>query len=413
MTDFSDSIHSHQLVSADADAIDALIDAGFDLSRVPEALRVRAGHAASVMGLMDGTAPQTSQTLIDVTMARLARIANPIADFDAVLSGEDAEALDAYVAADYRLAKVPSSLRARAEQIDRMGQLLTAGHESTNALLVERTLRAVTTTRRHQEPLPTRSTGFRFADLISVAAVLLMGVAVAWPVMSTAKSYANKADCATNLAGIASAMGRYTTDFRDQLPMAAASFGGSWLNVGTTPDRSNSANLYTLARTGYTGLDTLACRGNPMAAHGECEPGSTDWKSLPKVSYSYYIMFGDERPTPVSNPQTVILTDRSPLPMRLVNGEQVSFPGENSPNHGGQGQFGLRADGSAVWMTTPQMGEDNLWLNGQQERYWNDFQARLPEYRRLAPKGADGLIIRIPMHGDELPESADNTFVGP
>lgn len=420
MTD-PNHIHNHQLIGADADALDALINAGFDLSQVPEAIRARAGHAASIMGLLDGVESPESKTLIDVTMARLARIANPIADAASVLSADDAEALDAYVASDFRAGKVPSSLRARAEQVDRIGQLLTQGPATNNTLLVERTMRAVSAAKRHHEPLPGRTGGFRFADLISVAAVLLMGIAVAWPVMSTAKSYSTRSDCSSNLATIASAFGRYTNDYKDQLPVAAASFGGSWLNVGTTPDRSNSANLYTLARTGYTPLQTLACEGNPNACRAPVKAGAMDWDALQDVSYSYYIMFGKQRPTPHSNPATIILTDKSPIPVRLANGETFPFPSENSPNHGGQGQFGLRADGSAIWSSSPQVGSDNLWLTRSQEKVWNAIQPHLNEFKRNLPKDAKGtILIRVEgvplewqMDGSQLPEDGNDAFVGP
>ncbi|HYE63146.1 MAG TPA: hypothetical protein VD997_14220 [Phycisphaerales bacterium] len=422
MTDLPNHTHHHQLVGADADAVDALIDAGFDLSRVPQAMHVRAGQAAALMGLIGGAESGDGKTLIDVTMARLARIANPIADVDAVLSADDAEALDAYVSEGFRAGKVPSSLRARAERLEGLGQLLTDGPAINNTLLIERTMRAVSAAGRPaQELSPARTGGFRFADLISVAAVLLMGVAVVWPVMSTAKSYSTRSDCMANLAGIASAFGRYTNDFRDQLPMAAASFGGSWLNVGTTPEQSNSANLYTLARTGYTPLETLACEGNPMACRTPAAAGSHDWKSLPEVSYSYYIMFGKDRPSPVSNPGTVILTDKSPVPVRLANGEVFPFPNENSPNHAGQGQFALRADGSALWATTPQVGSDNIWMNRQQEKVWNAIQPQLAEVKRNLPKHVKGtLLIRVEgvpmewlMDGAQLPADGNDVFVGP
>jgi hypothetical protein len=421
MTDPLHSIHNHQLVGADAEAVDALIDAGFDLSRVTDQMRGRAAQAAALMGLVDGIEAPASQTLVDVTMARLARIANPIADVDAVLSADDAEALDAYIASDFRAAKVPSSLRARAEQLECLGQLLTIGPSTTNTLLVERTMRTVSTaTRRDQEPAPSRTGGFRFADLVSVAAVLLMGVAVVWPVLSTAKSYSTKSGCAANLAGLASAFGIYSNDYKDQLPMAAASYGGSWLDVGTTPERSNSANLYTLARTSYAGLDTLACGGNPMACREPAKDGALDWKSLPEVSYSYYIMYGQQRPTPVSNPDTVILTDKSPVPIRLANGESFPFPDENSPNHGGQGQFGLRADGASMWLTSPQVGSDNIWMNRNQERVWNAIQPHLAEIKRNLPKDVKTLLIRVEgvpqewsVNGTELPADAADVLVGP
>jgi hypothetical protein len=360
--------------------------------------------------------------LTDVTMARLARIANPMAQAEVSLTPEDAEALDAFVAAEFRVGKVPASLRPRAEKLESMVQLLAGpAPESFNAMLVERTMRTIATSRpKPQDSQPLRATGgFRFADLVSVAAVLLMGVAVMWPVLSTVRGYSQRSDCATNFAGIASAMGLYSSDNRDQFPMAAASFGGSWLNVGSTPDRSNAANLFTLARTKYLPLDTLACSGNPTAK-SDAGPDAMDWGSLPEVSYSYYIMFGKNRPSPMTSPETIILADRSPVVLRAASNESIPFPEENSPNHRGQGQWGLRADGSSQWLTSPQVGQDNIWLSGDQERFWNLVWPHLPAIKRSLPKNTKTFVISIQgvppgplMQGNELPASEADSFLGP
>src|SRR5206468_8597012 len=140
----------------------------------------------------------------------------------------------------------------------------------------------------------------RLADLVSVAAVLLMGVAVLWPILSTVKTYQEKGACAANLGAVASALGMYTGDSKDAFPLATASYGGSWIDVGTTPERSNSSNLFTLVKSGYAKLHDLACPGNQCAATGPIAPEAKDWRSLPEVSYSYYIMFGKQRPSPAT-----------------------------------------------------------------------------------------------------------------
>lgn len=416
MTDQPNTMHNHQLTGPDAEAVDALVEAQFDISRVPEALRRRAGHAAALFALAGGPPGEVSRTLADVTMARLVRLADH--DEEAALSPEDAEALDAYVAAEFRVGKVPGALRGRAERIESMVQLVSGGPQDARPLLVERTMRRVAAAGQAARERPVRSGGLRFADLVSVAAVLLMGVAVMWPVLSTVRGYSQKSDCATNFAGIASALSTYMGDFRDQMPVATASFGGSWLNVGSTPEQSNSSNLFTMARAGYTPLDTLACAGNPMAARGECAQGAMDWRSLPEVSYSYYIMFGRARPSPVTSPRTIVLADRSPVALRAANGQGVPYPEENSPNHAGQGQWGLRLDGSGVWLTTPQDRRDNIWLNAEQQAVWDTIvKPRLPEIRRAFPKG-DVVIevsgVRRPlMQGNEFPASESDSFLGP
>jgi hypothetical protein len=210
----------------------------------------------------------------------------------------------------------------------------------------------------------------------------------------------------------------YTGDNHDAFPMSTAMYGGSWMNVGTTPDRSNSSNLFTLAKSGYTKLRELACPGNPCAVTQPAAPDATDWHSLPEVSYSYYVMFGQARPTPVSNPRTVILADKSPVVVRSATNDTVPFPEENSPNHGGKGQWALRADGTSTWLTSPKDRGDNIWLSHQQQEVWETVVVpRLGEIARLAPKDARALIITVQgrplMQGNELPESATDSMLGP
>src|SRR4051812_25077796 len=195
-----------ELSPLDAQALDALISAGHDLSRVPAPLRPRASQITDLLALISaGPAPECSQTLVDVTLARVLRAGQP--DDAAVLSPNDTEALDAYVSADFRASKVPASLRDRAERVEAMVQLVSQTR-TVNVLspsLVERTMRRVeaASPADRDDPIPIHRGGFRFADLISVAAVLMMGAAVLWPVLSTVRGYQQKSGCLANLGSIA------------------------------------------------------------------------------------------------------------------------------------------------------------------------------------------------------------------
>jgi hypothetical protein len=413
MTDHS--MHHHQLSDADAQAVDALVAAEFDATRVPESTRSRAMQAQQLFAALD-TPVKIDPSLVDLTLARLMR--TPAFAGEASLCADDVEALDAYVAAEFRVAKVPQSLRPRAERVEALGQLISHTRTTSQAgpALVERTMRRVAAAKADNlEPIPLRASGgFRFADLISVAAVLLLGVAVLWPVLSTMRTYQQRGACAANLGTIASAMGSYAADNRAALPMATASYGGTWLDVGSSPERSNSSNLYTLAREGYTKLRTLACSGNACAVTQPAAPDAKDWRSLPEVSYSYYIMFGNARPNADTSPRTIILADRSPVVIRAFTKQAIPCPEENSPNHGGRGQWALRANGTAVWLTGSKDNGDNIWLSRQQQQVWDSIVPQLPALMRQAPKGTKGFIITAPiMQGNELPDSTNDSFLGP
>lgn len=387
----------------DERAVDALVQAGFDLSRVPGVVRDRAARVAGLLRLLD--APAAGPSLVDITMARVMQAGQAPASADASLSPDDQEAIDAWVAAGYRTAKVPSSLRGRAERLEALGALLTtAGEVRASPDLVARTLARVADAQVSTEPMafgraaPTR---FRISDLVSIAAVVAIGGAVLWPVLTAMRNHSIRTDCAANLGLVASALGLYASDNGDSLPVAAAGFDGSWWHVGD-PRRSNSANLFTLARERYASLDALSCPGNSFRACSVDCSKSFDWPELRAVSYSYQIMSGPGLPRWQAEAPTPVLSDRSPVVLRAVRGDTI-YPMENSPNHCGKGQCVLRTDGSVIWMPTPVYGQDNIWLPAMVE---TAITRAREQVRRT------GRLESFTLRGDELPAKHD-VFLGP
>jgi hypothetical protein len=394
-----------ELSEQDARALEAFFDADRQLDRVPSQLRARAEKAAALFGLLD-TAPITDRSERVARVLAKAGNASNHTD-DAVLSGNDAEALDAWVLAGFDAGRVPSSLRDRARAHEAIASLVTASasrkvSQFERAQLIERTLDRVaeaTESGQTLEPafkIPGRN---RWADVLSVAAVLLIAVSVLWPVMSTVRDSARQSGCATNMRGVAQAMGAYTTDNDDMLPMVTAGFGSSpWWNVGRDPSRSNSANLYTLAREQYARLAEMACPGNPNAITAPRSADARDWGNLDEISYSYRVMAKPERLNWGQPSGLVVVADRSPVVLRAVR-RQVVFPLESSPNHQGQGQHALTADGSVQWMTTPVLPTgDNIWLPKPIEMAI-DIAARR--------RGIE------PIQGTEAPADRQDSFVGP
>lgn len=384
---------------ADAAALEALFDAGLDRSRIPPAHADRARRAGEILDLLNTSTGPVDEALVDVTMARILRASR--AQPEAELTPRDREALDAWVLAGYNSARVPTSLRQRAMRHHELSALVTSVDAAPAGDLVERTLAAVNQAREASGPYQFRGSwrsDFRMADLVSVAAMLLIAVSVIWPVMSNARSQATKFACADNLRTVASAMSQYAGSNRDQLPMATASLGGGrWWDVGSTSGSSNSSNLFTLARSGFASLASLACPGNPTACRGEPAPDAHDWRNLEEVSYSYQIMFGPSRRTLHGPDRVPVLADRSPVVLRAVRGE-VIYPWENSPNHAARGQEILYSDGSARWYRTPALQNgDNIWLPRVIEE----------ALRQVA------ISRGLKLQGTETPQGADDVFLGP
>jgi hypothetical protein len=108
---------------------------------------------------------------------------------------------------------------------------------------------------------------------------------------------------------------------------------------------------------------------------------------LPGIGYSYRNMYGVEKPK-WDGQTTIILADKNPAFGDIVRPE---WDQKNSFNHDGNGTYVLRADDSASWEVTPNIGpnHDNIWSIGS---------------------GKEHLVIYT---GRELPASLADVFLCP
>ncbi|MBX3357392.1 MAG: hypothetical protein KF745_03090 [Phycisphaeraceae bacterium] len=399
------------LAEHDAAAIDALINAGWNCDSVSESCRPAAQRAVALLSLLDTPCDTSGDGLLaDMTLLRIARL-EAIGEDATVLCEPDIAAVDALLESRFDVDSVPTPLRDRAARSQQIFELVSPETVSLDAMspdaLIARTLSAVASEARRSEsglrfrpPADTPNIRrFHFSDLLSVAALLLIGAAVVVPVMSGVVETNRRLACSTNLMAAGLAFGQYSKDSRDSLPLASASRAGEpWWFVGRKPEHSNSANAYTVIRTGYAKLDDLACSGNPDAKRGKAPPNAFDWQSFDHVSYSPIVLFGRIDRSATGNAQSVILADRSPVVVRSFH--TLTFnPFGSSFNHNERGQNVLMGDGAVVWMRSPVDAQgDNIWL----PRCVEDLVARLAD-----PGQAD------PITGKEVPGSAEDSHVGP
>lgn len=398
--------HAPELSAQDIRAIDRLLEHGLDAAE-PQSQREQ-GLAGLLTLLETPVADETHRdsriNLIDIVAHRTAR------DIDAhdSLSPADQEAMDDFIENGYDPDTVNPEHRRRAMQLAHIGEALTNGAAPDS---VEREDLVISTLGSIQNHIDAEQNAMRFenqrgfqlptrwADLVSIAAMLLLAVSVIMPILSGMRSSSQKMLCFDNMNQTANAFGLYTGAHRDMLPMATAGFGPTWLDVGSTPERSNSSNLYTLVRYDFAKLDDLACPTNHNAPTGQPDPSAWDWKSIDELSYSYRIMpRGGMRATAVDEPvRVVLLADRSPVILRVVR-KQAIIPEENTPNHDSSGQHMLMLDGSARWSRTPVLdNRDNIWLPRSLETL-----IHIERQRR-----------GIEIHGNEQPGGPTDGFVGP
>lgn len=389
-------------------ALDALIESGWDLSRVPDEYRACAETLIESFGHACDESPEAAPELVEATIRKL--ISEPIGE--ASLSDASADALDMWSLSGYRSSHVPKGLRDQAERHEAFAELISRSvsqsEVSVDESLVESTLGRILDYEAIAEP---RSFGFpiklRLTDIASVAAVILVGLSVTLPVLSTFRFESMRKLNEANFAVASVAFGSYANDNDGRLPVytpseqilnQSAGVLRRWWLVGSDPLQSNSANLYTLAREGYTSLESLASPGNKNAVAKPASNDAVDWGGFDEVSYSFRVLQGSESDDRWAKRGLVILTDRSPVILKAYQGLPID-PFENSPNHDGRGQHILNGDGSVDWLTSP-------WLPHNDQIYLPRFIERLvnPDVRRTG---------MMPLQGIERPGSYTDAFVGP
>jgi len=333
-------------------------------------------RVAELLGLLNAeSAISADTTLTDLTMVRVLRAMGSQVSIEseppAELAPLDAEALDAWLLADGATDRVPTALRGRAERHKALADLVSQGVQpQVSADLVERLMTRVSA-------LPTAACGdtrpeiagrIRLADLMSIAAVLVVGVSVIWPMLTSMRDAHYRNVSSARMAAAGNGMAAYAASY-GALPQASASIAGDpWWEVGENPAHSNSANLFTLARDGFVEVAQLASPTNPIAPTSVKVGDATDWGSLEEVSYSYRNMFGSRNQAFALTPGSALLADRSPVVPPSRRGETARADA-NSRNFAGRGQHVLFGDGSVQWLVNPILESgDNIWLPGSVER---------------------------------------------
>jgi len=394
--DINLDLDAASLHDEDRDAIDAYFEHAGD---PPAGASDRGDRVASLLGLLATPVAEEGSrgTRMDLIELRAAQ-----------RTGEPTLCLGSRHAVDDHVnGKAPETRTDAAH--DALADAVTSGPSIDGvrrAELVERTLAAIQdeidrSKRRHIMDLPVIPGGrVRLADLVSLAAMILLAASVIIPVMGGVRDRQFRAQCQDHLADVGTSFGLYAGSNGDILPMATAGFSGrsTWMDVGTTPERSNSSNLFVVVREGYADLEDLACPTNPHALVDAPVESMHDWRSLDEISYSYRIMTrGGLKVHEVQNPdRVVVLADRSPVVLRMAAGEPI-LPEENTPNHDARGQHVLRLDASSGWHARPVLDRgDNLWLPRGVERMLYEVRDRL------------GII-----EGNEMPSGPTDAFVAP
>lgn len=357
----------------------------------------RAGVIRGVMNLLDVDAPHAGVSspsgadgLVAATLAKVAaaRAAESAAVTLTTLSVADGEALDAVMAnrsgGGGGAGPVPPGLGERAEKVRGLLSVLDLarpGHDEAPEAVdagIRRTLDAVAELRRKEQfsqqiemlSQPRRTLGVGWRQVLSAAAVFLIGISLLLPSIDRSRQQSQQAACSFNLGMAGQQMGAYTADHAGMLPRGPV--GAAWNMAGTDQAiddagryQSNSAHLYLLIRNAYVAPERLACASNADAsAVSPLGTSQIDWASPKAISYSYQNQHGSPIRVDRSRPQLAVLADKSPLFVaqegRLVFNDDAERDAQTTL-HRAKGQNVLTLDGGVRWTVVPVVGDDNIW----------------------------------------------------
>lgn len=376
-----------------ASCLDRYVEGGYvapDRDSDPATARLADLLALIDLPISDDAASSRAAILVNLTAARALRgdaASSPdvagriITDAPAgSLLPEDAQALDALIGAGWHAATAAPNERARSasellamlslpppapgELAHDRGSLIEATLQRVQQSIEAASLR-LRLPAEELAPQPSKR-GLRIADLLSIAAMIVIGTAIFWPMLTGLREASRSDVCEDHLHRAALGFTLFAGDHDSELPMLKdlrdehLGRDGTWWNVGE-PGRSHSANLFTLVRFGYASMDDLSCPGNCFAPAAPARADAADWSGPEEVSFSYQL-FDRRPPRWGSGSHVVVLTDRSPIIDRARRGERFD-PHANSRNHLGQGQNVLFNDGGVFFFTTPVADSgDNMWL---------------------------------------------------
>lgn len=330
------------------------------------------------------------------------------------LSEADAQALDALLAGSRVSAQAGAHAAAYAgdpQRIERVSKVLSLLDalpvaEPSNDL-VARTMTAIEQTRQRERFASQvqmlagsdGSLGVGWRQILSAAAVFIIGISLLLPFLSRSRAEARRVACATNLQTAGSAFGSYAADNLGMLPRGKVAPGTAWWRVGqdveeNAPLQSNSAHLYLLIRQNYLSPDQLACPENAHALTGEHEGHRHDWPTAQAVSYSYQNQYTRTPLRLQDAPNLALLADKNPL--FLIGQGKVAFDERSSrvaPSrvHDNRGQNVLTADGAVTWSLRPllrrggQGTADNIWVAKGVDRYTGNETPTTPDDSFLVP----------------------------
>lgn len=306
------------------------------------------------------------------------------------LGAEDSRVLDLLVGIGLdpaRVAELDSSDRLRAEAILRhLGALDAWTVEPPHESLVDATLARIDRYEADREAALRIGSGgrprrrMRLADILGVAAMLMLASAVALPMLSQMRASSLAAVCANNLRTVASGLTAYAADSNGSMPVLAG-FGALESLLGGPRASARPQALHTTITQGPNGAGHAVITpifGTPrhsqslalLVTTGHCSADVLQCPGCAKGEpcFAYRVPAVGTRFLLNTTKPMVVVADANPVLELRLNGQRIESAQMSSRNHGDRGQNMLFSDGAVDWRVSPVLTIrpgalfDNIWL---------------------------------------------------
>lgn len=241
--------------------------------------------------------------------------------------------------------------------------------------------------------------GWRLADVLAIAAMLMLVAAVTLPMLSQVRASSLATVCANNMRAVGSGLGAYARDHEGSLP-AMAGFGGLDTLFGKPTAAPQPQRIRGVIEPGPDGKATLIARLPSAGRHsasltllvtaGYCDMHSLQCPGCAQGTpcYAYRVPAEGQRFDLETVKPMVVVADANPVLELRLDGRRVESATMSSRNHGERGQNMLFNDGAVDWRVSPVLTikpdamYDNIWLpRGEDGREHTDMKgpARNPD----------------------------------